>query len=67
MLSLTGLLLGLVLLIWLTMRGVNLFILAPVCALLVALTNGIPFWQTSGSNDFVHAYMNGFAGCFIQR
>lgn len=62
MLSLTGLLLGLVLLIWLTMRGVNLFILAPVCALLVALTNGIPFWQTSGSSDFVHAYMNGFAG-----
>lgn len=62
MLSFTGLLLGLLLLIWLTMRGVNLFILAPLCALLVALTNGIPFWQTVGGADFVHAYMNGFAG-----
>jgi len=62
MLSFTGLVLGLLLLIWLTMRGVNLFILAPLCALLVALTNGIPFWHASGGADFVHAYMNGFAG-----
>ena len=62
MLSLFGLLAGLVLLIVLTMRGVNLFILAPLCALLVAVTNGIPFWQTAGSADFIHGYMNGFAG-----
>ena len=62
MLSLTGLLLGLCLLIWLTMRGLNLFILAPLCALLVAVTNGIPFWQTTGNADFIHAYMNGFSG-----
>ena len=62
MLSLTGLLLGLCLLIWLTMRGFNLFILAPLCALLVAVTNGIPFWQTTGNADFIHAYMNGFSG-----
>lgn len=62
MLSLTGLLLGLCLLIWLTMRGLNLFILAPLCALFVAVTNGIPFWQASGNTDFIHAYMNGFSG-----
>lgn len=62
MLSLTGLLLGLCLLIWLTMRGLNLFILAPLCALFVAITNGIPFWQASGNADFIHAYMNGFSG-----
>ncbi len=62
MLSLTGLLLGLCLLIWLTMRGLNLFILAPLCALFVALTNDIPFWQASGNTDFIHAYMNGFSG-----
>lgn len=62
MLSLTGLLLGLCLLIWLTMRGFNLFILAPLCALLVAVTNGIPFWHTTGNADFIHAYMNGFSG-----
>jgi H+/gluconate symporter-like permease len=62
MLSLLGLLAGLTLLIWLTMRGVNLFILAPLCALLVAITNQIPFWQATGTSDFVHAYMNGFSG-----
>ncbi|WP_306522924.1 GntP family permease [Rheinheimera sp.] len=69
MLSLLGLLAGLLLLIVLTMRGFNLFILAPLCALLVALTNGIPFWQVAGTTpglaasqaDFVHGYMNGFA------
>ena len=47
MLSLLGLLAGLGLLIVLTMRGFNLFITAPLCALLVAATNGIPFWQVS--------------------
>ncbi|MFN6972677.1 MAG: hypothetical protein ACK4NN_17540, partial [Rheinheimera sp.] len=44
LLGMTGLLVGLLLLIVLTMRGFNLFILAPLCALLVAVTNGIPFW-----------------------
>lgn len=62
MLGMAGLLAGLLLLIVLTMRGFNLFILAPLCALLVAVTNGIPFWQTAGSADFIHGYMNGFAG-----
>lgn len=61
-LSLLGLLLGLGLLIVLTMRGFNLFITAPLCALLVALTNGIPFWQVSDKLDFVHGYMSGFSG-----
>lgn len=61
-LSLFGLLLGLGLLIVLTMRGFNLFITAPLCALLVALTNGIPFWQLSDKLDFVHGYMSGFSG-----
>lgn len=61
-LGLLGLLLGLGLLIVLTMRGFNLFISAPLCALLVAVTNGIPFWQLSDKLDFVHGYMSGFAG-----
>ena len=60
--GIAGLLAGLLLLIVLTMRGFNLFILAPLCALLVAVTNGIPFWQTTGTTDFIHGYMNGFAG-----
>ena len=62
MLSIFGLLLGLGLLIVFTMRGFNLFITAPLCALLVAATNGIPFWQVADKIDFVHGYMNGFAG-----
>ncbi|MDX3775073.1 GntP family permease [Chromatiaceae bacterium AAb-1] len=62
MLSLIGLLTGLGLLIVLTMRGFNLFITAPLCALLVAITNGIPFWQLADKLDFVHGYMSGFAG-----
>ena len=61
LLGMAGLLAGLLLLILLTMRGFNLFILAPLCALLVAVSNGIPFWQTAGSADFIHGYMNGFA------
>lgn len=59
--GMAGLLAGLLLLIVLTMRGFNLFILAPLCALLVAVTNGIPFWLTAGGADFIHGYMNGFA------
>ena len=48
MLSLTGLLLGLCLLIWLTMRGLNLFILAPLCALWRAkLWAGSSFYRTT--------------------
>lgn len=62
MLSLIGLLAGLGLLIVLTMRGFNLFITAPLCALLVAITNGIPFWHLADKTDFVHGYMSGFAG-----
>lgn len=62
MLSLLGLLAGLGLLIVLTMRGFNLFVTAPLCALLVAATNGIPFWQLADKADFVHGYMTGFSG-----
>ncbi|MBU2115385.1 MAG: GntP family permease [Gammaproteobacteria bacterium] len=62
MLSLIGLLAGLGLLIVLTMRGFNLFITAPLCALLVAISNGIPFWQLNDKLDFVHGYMSGFSG-----
>ena len=60
MLSLIGLVGGLLLLIVLTIRGVNLFIAAPLCALLVALTSGIPVFI--GELNFVEAYMQGFSG-----
>ena len=41
MLSMAGLVGGLILLIFLTIRGMNILIAAPLCALLVALTSGI--------------------------
>jgi hypothetical protein len=41
MLSLIGLIGALALLIVLTIRGMNLFVATPLCALLVALTSGI--------------------------
>lgn len=60
MLSMFGLVGGLVLLIILTIRGMNLFIAAPLCALLVAVTNNIAIF--TGELNFVGAYMNGFSG-----
>jgi H+/gluconate symporter-like permease len=60
MLSLIGLVGGLLLLIVLTIRGMNLFIAAPLCALIVALTSGIPVFI--GEINFVNAYMQGFSG-----
>lgn len=60
MLSFLGLVGGLLLLIWLTIRGMNLFIAAPLCALLVALTSGLPVFI--GDGNFVETYMQGFTG-----
>ena len=60
MLSLIGLVGGLFLLIVLTIRGMNLFIAAPLCALIVALTNHIPMFV--GDTNFVETYMSGFTG-----
>ena len=60
MLSLLGLLGGLVLLIVLTIRGMNLFIAAPLCAALVALSSQLPIFI--GDVNFVSQYMQGFSG-----
>ena len=59
MLSMIGLVGGLVLLIILTLRGMNLFISAPLCAVVVALCSGVPL--LTGDVNFVSAYMDGFA------
>ncbi|MCP1339335.1 SLC13 family permease [Idiomarina sp. M1R2S28] len=59
MLSMIGLVGGLVLLIVLTLKGVNLFISAPLCAFIVALCSGVPL--LTGEVNFVSAYMDGFA------
>ena len=63
MLSVIGLIGGLALLIILTIRGMNLLVAAPLCALLVALTAGIGlFPATGGEVNYVETYMAGFAG-----
>ena len=58
MLSMIGLVGGLLLLIILTIRGMNLFIAAPLCALIVGLTSGLPVFI--GEANFVETYMDGF-------
>jgi H+/gluconate symporter-like permease len=65
MLEWIGLLGGLALLIVLTMRGFDLLIAAPVCALLVGSTFGLPLFPSTapeGAANFVTAYMGGFTG-----
>ncbi len=66
-LSMVGLIGGLALLIVLTIRGVNILIAAPLCALVVALTSGIPMMPplANGAENFTTSYMTGFAG-FLQ-
>lgn len=65
MLSAFGLALALIALIVLTLRGVNLFISAPLCAVVVAISSGVPLFQVSEQTSFVTGYMSGFAG-FVQ-
>ncbi|WP_077619140.1 GntP family permease [Bacillus sinesaloumensis] len=64
MLSMIGLIGGLVLLIVFTMRGMNLLIAGPLCALFVAVFSGLPlFPQLAGEGEanFVGNYMSGFS------
>ena len=68
MLSTIGLIFALTLLIVLTIRGMNLLIAAPVCALIVAITGSvelIPSQGAAASEDYVSSYMAGFSA-FIQ-
>ena len=69
MLSWIGLIGGLVLLIWMTVRGVNILIAGPVAALIVAVTSGLPLLPPlagtlgdgTAAPDFASAYMTGFS------
>ena len=67
MLSWLGLVGGLALLIWLTVRGVNILIAGPLAALVVALSAGLPLlppFAAEGAADYATAYMAGFTGFF---
>ncbi|MEW9501033.1 GntP family permease [Jeotgalibacillus marinus] len=64
MLSMIGLVGGLILLIVLTMRGMNLLVAGPLCALVVALMSGMPLFPQlveEGGSDFLTNYMDGFS------
>jgi H+/gluconate symporter-like permease len=63
MLSLIGLVGALALLIVLTIRGMNLFVATPLCALIVAITSGIPLLPplaAEGEANLISSYMSGF-------
>ncbi|ALS77984.1 GntP family permease [Planococcus kocurii] len=65
MLGMLGMFGGLILLIILTMRGMNLLIAAPLTALFVALLNGLPLFPQlaeEGAANFLTNYMTGFTG-----
>ncbi|PLR87000.1 MULTISPECIES: GntP family permease [Bacillus] len=65
MLSMIGLIGGLALLIWLTMRGMNLLVVGPLSALFVAVLSGMPLFPQlveEGAANFVSNYMAGFSG-----
>ncbi|WP_086931034.1 GntP family permease [Agarilytica rhodophyticola] len=63
MVSMIGLVLALILLMVFTIRGMNLLISAPLCAIVVALTGRIKIIPTDNdSMSFVTVYMDGFAG-----
>ena len=65
MLSSMGLALALIALIVLTLRGVNLFISAPLCAVVVADSSCVHFFLVSLQACIVSGFMSGFAG-FVQ-
>ncbi|WKA59494.1 GntP family permease [Planococcus shenhongbingii] len=65
MLSMIGLIGGLALLIYLTMRGMNLLIAGPLSALVVALFSSLPLFPqmvAEGEVNFLGNYMTGFSG-----
>ncbi|GGH79849.1 H+/gluconate symporter-like permease [Pullulanibacillus pueri] len=59
MLSMIGLILSLVLLIFLTMKGINIIISAVICSIVVAVFSGINL-----ADAMTKDYMDGFTGYF---
>ncbi|TSB47420.1 GntP family permease [Alkalicoccobacillus porphyridii] len=65
MLSFIGLIFGLALLIYLTIKGMNLLISAPIAAFIVAITSDLgvfPQLVQEGEPSFLGSYMEGFSG-----
>lgn len=64
MLSLIGLVAAIILLIYFSLRGLSLFLTTPICAIIIALTGGIPLLTSDGSENLVTGYAMGFATFF---
>lgn len=67
MLAMAGLIVALALLVWLAMRGMSILVAAPLCAILVALTAGLPLIPEKVATQdtyFVTTYMKGFVSFF---
>ncbi len=64
MLSMAGLIGGLILLMVLAIRGMNLMIAGPICALIVALSADLPLFphEIAESTNYITSYMAGFSG-----
>jgi len=62
MISMFGLVGSLLLLTTLALRGWNLFIAAPLCALIIALSSGLQLLPRGDTPTFITLYMDGFAG-----
>ena len=65
MIGFLGLLASLILLVVLTIRGMNLLIAAPLSALVLAVVSGLPLFPQlveSDEDSFVSTYMAGFSG-----
>ena len=64
MLSLIGLVAALLLLMFVTLRGANPLVAAPICAILVAVSGGLSFFPQAEAAvetaNFVESYMKGF-------
>jgi H+/gluconate symporter-like permease len=60
-LSVVGIVVALALLMFLAMRGFSVLVIAPFCAIIVALTSGIPLMEGLGG-----AYMEGLGGFVIR-
>ncbi|MCK9563353.1 MAG: hypothetical protein M0R02_11625 [Bacteroidales bacterium] len=67
MISIIGLGTALALLIYLTIRGMNLLIAAPLCAVLIAVSGGVALFpsETLQQANYIGSYMAGFSS-FIQ-
>lgn len=67
MLSFIGLIAGLTLLVIFALRGMHLLIAAPLAALLIAVTGGLPLFDQvadEGQKTYLNAYMTGFTSFF---